>query len=103
MTRRTRRIGVEAAVRDDHIERMKQALLLAVMGFFLVAVFWGVFHDFNGSAMNIHGWIALGIGAVLSLALGIGLMMLVFYSARRGYDDRIARDEPEDRLGDRPE
>ena len=76
--------------------KSSSALLIVVMAAFLAVVFWGVFRDFDGAAMNIHGWIALGIGAVLSLALGIGLMLLVFYSARRGYDDRIAREEPED-------
>ena len=95
MTRRLRPVGVEAVAREAHIGLMKQALLLVVMGFFLVVVFWGVFSDFDGSAMNAHGWIALGLGVVLSLALGIGLMMLVFFSARRGYDDRIARDDPD--------
>jgi hypothetical protein len=37
--------------------------------------------------MSVHGWIALVLGIVLSLAVGIGLMALVFYSSRRGYDE----------------
>lgn len=46
--------------------------------------------------MSIHGWIALTLGVVFSLAIGLGLMALVFFSARRGYDDAVARDdEPE--------
>jgi hypothetical protein len=56
------------------------------------------FSDFE---MGAHGWIALALAVVLTLALGIGLMALVFLSARRGYDDRahhaegppITRDE----------
>jgi len=32
------------------------------------------------------GYVALGIGVVLSLAVGIGLMALLFYSSRKGYD-----------------
>ncbi len=46
----------------------------------------------DGTEMSIHGWIAMWIGVVLSMALGAGLMALVFYSARRGYDDRISVD-----------
>jgi hypothetical protein len=42
--------------------------------------------------MSVHGWIALGLGTFLSLAVGGGLMALVFYSARKGYDDRIEVD-----------
>lgn len=38
--------------------------------------------------ISVHGWIALGLGVSLTLALGAGLMGLVFYSSRRGFDDR---------------
>jgi hypothetical protein len=41
--------------------------------------------------MSVHGWIALTLGVVVSMALGVGLMALVFFSARRGYDDGVAR------------
>lgn len=38
-------------------------------------------------ALSAHGIAALVIGVVLTLAIGAGLMALVFYSARKGYDD----------------
>lgn len=34
-----------------------------------------------------HGMIALALGALVTFALAAGLMFLVFYSSRRGYDD----------------
>jgi hypothetical protein len=34
--------------------------------------------------------VALVLGVVVSLVLGVGLMMLVFRSARRGYDEDVA-------------
>ncbi len=47
-----------------------------------------------------RGLLALGFGAVLSLGLGGGLMTLVFYSSRHGYDDAqydlLDRPPPED-------
>jgi hypothetical protein len=45
----------------------------------------------------MHGWIAMGLGTVLSLALGFGLMWLSFYSSRHGFDDRAdpGRKRPE--------
>jgi hypothetical protein len=50
--------------------------------------------------IGLHGALALGFGAVLSLGLGGGLMALVFYSNRHGYDDaqhgRLVRPPPED-------
>ncbi len=48
----------------------------------------------DGVEMSIHGWIALGLGAVISLLLGGGLMALSFHSARAGFDDRAGGDEP---------
>ena len=39
--------------------------------------------------LSFHGVLALVLGVVLSLVLGIGLMYLVFYSARHGHDDTI--------------
>jgi hypothetical protein len=43
--------------------------------------------DSGIQAMNGNGMAALIIGGVGTLALGGGLMALVFYSSRRGYDD----------------
>jgi hypothetical protein len=37
----------------------------------------------SGVEMSMHGYIALGIGVILTLALAGGLMRLVFASARR--------------------
>ncbi|SHL83620.1 hypothetical protein [Bradyrhizobium lablabi] len=33
------------------------------------------------------GYVAMAFGVVFSLAFGIGLMALVFYSSRKGYDE----------------
>ena len=38
--------------------------------------------------MSAAGWGAMLLGVVLTLALGLGLMSLVFISNRRGYDER---------------
>jgi hypothetical protein len=39
--------------------------------------------------IGFDGTLALVLGVVVSLALGIGLMRLVFFSSRRGYDDDV--------------
>jgi hypothetical protein len=41
----------------------------------------------GGQAMNGNGMAALIIGGIGTLVLGGGLMALVFYSSRRGYDE----------------
>jgi hypothetical protein len=43
--------------------------------------------------MSRHGLVALGLGAVATFALGAGLMALVFFSNRRGYDERAHRSD----------
>jgi hypothetical protein len=61
------------------------AFALLVLAFVPVAIgaSRGVF-----SAMSMHGWIAMGLGVTFSLIVGCGLMGLVFYSSRKGFDDR---------------
>ena len=68
---------------------MKVFLLTISLGGILAAVMFGVLSGWDASYMSMHGWIALTIGTVLSLAVGGGLMALVFHSARQGYDDRV--------------
>jgi hypothetical protein len=43
-------------------------------------------------AMSFHGYVALGLGIGLTILLWVGLMSLVFFSSRRGYDDEAGRD-----------
>ena len=40
-----------------------------------------------GEPMPAQGYAAMMIGVLLSLVVGIGLMALLFYSSRRGYDE----------------
>ena len=55
---------------------------MVVIGF-VIAWFAG---QENGM-MSDQGWLALAIGIVVTAALGGGLMALVFYSDRAGYDE----------------
>ena len=41
----------------------------------------------SGTDVPISGYVSMALGVVLSLAVGFGLMGLVFYSSRRGYDE----------------
>lgn len=68
---------------------MKTVLLLSVLTAFLAVSMWFAARVWVGvdTEMTAHGWFALALGAVLSIAVGAGLMALVFFSARRGYDD----------------
>jgi hypothetical protein len=39
------------------------------------------------SDVPLSGYIAMALGAIFSVAVGIGLMALLFYSSRAGYDE----------------
>jgi hypothetical protein len=62
------------------------AAAVAVVVFLIVVVaqFWTGLGD---SGMSAGGWFALVLGVLATLALGVGLMALVFISNKRGYDD----------------
>jgi hypothetical protein len=58
------------------------ALLAGAIWF--AASFWV---HLAGAVIPIYGWFAIAGGAVFSLLVGSGLMALIFYSSRHGYDD----------------
>ena len=52
-----------------------------------------IWHQLGDVEMSGHGIAALVIGTLLSLGLGIGLMGLVFYSSRHGFDETGRRQD----------
>jgi hypothetical protein len=47
--------------------------------------------SFEGAPMPTEGYVAMTLGIVFSLLIGCGLMALVFFSSRRGYDEAAGR------------
>jgi hypothetical protein len=47
----------------------------------------------GGWHLSSAGWFAMVLGVVVALGLGIGLMALVFFSNRRGYDELAHRND----------
>jgi hypothetical protein len=62
--------------------------VVLVIGTVIAAVWAGI----GDSDISGAGWLAMGLGVIVTLALGIGLMALVFISNRRGYDEIGRRD-----------
>jgi hypothetical protein len=62
--------------------------VVLVIGTVIAAVWTGI----GDSDISGAGWLAMGLGVIVTLALGIGLMALVFISNRRGYDEIGHRD-----------
>jgi high-affinity Fe2+/Pb2+ permease len=60
----------------------------AVAAVVAVAVVVGIFwQQLGASQISLGGWLAMICGVIVALALGIGLMALMFISNRRGYDE----------------
>jgi hypothetical protein len=89
--------------------RWSIAALLAI----LALVFWFIYREWIAVEVDLPPWAwwALAFGVVFALAVGFGLMALLFYSDRMGYDDAAAAakpvetpdaDEPQDTSADGP-
>lgn len=78
---------------------MRTIALITLFGSLLAAAGYVAVSSWNelaGAQLSWHGYLALSLGAALSIALGVGLMALVFFSSRRGHDEFAygASDQP---------
>jgi predicted Na+-dependent transporter len=53
----------------------------------IIAVAVVNWHEIGEVGIDLNGWIALILGVLVTVGLGVGLMTLIFISNRRGYDD----------------
>jgi hypothetical protein len=62
--------------------------LAVLLGFFAVSLWYAVnvWTAMSGVQMSGYGWTFMVLGVVITIALGAGLMALVFYSARHDMD-----------------
>ena len=56
--------------------------MLAAVGYFAYSAM-----AVEGEPIPTEGYWALALGAGFSIVVGIGLMVLLFFSSRRGYDE----------------
>lgn len=57
-------------------------LLLLALAVYVLISGWSSAGDAS-TEISTAGWVAMGFGIIATLALGIGLMALIFYSNRR--------------------
>jgi hypothetical protein len=84
-------IGALAAGRPGaYMDGMKMAAIILPLLAFLAASVWFAYYVWASDAgppMPASGYAAMALGVLFSLVVGIGLMALVFYSNRHGYDE----------------
>ena len=74
------------------------AAVATVIVLALIAIGIYAWQSLGASALTTQGYIALVLGVIATAGLGVGLMVLVFYSNRYGYDERVGSgDEPPER------
>lgn len=77
----------------------KFAILLPLIVLLAIAV-WFLTYAWNaieGPPIPTGGYVAMWLGIVFSVIVGCGLMALVFYSSRRGYDSPPHSEAPDER------
>ena len=67
--------------------------LLTLLGATAIVALWA-WESIGDIRISPLGLIALGLGCGLSFLLGAGLMALMFFSSRRGYDERAHDADP---------
>ncbi len=69
---------------------MRKFLYFAPLIALLIFVLWFAVHAWNylaAAEIPLYGYVAMAGGVFFSVLVGCGLMALVFYSNRHGYDD----------------
>jgi hypothetical protein len=80
-------VGNASAITHDFIP--VAILVIALFALLALSVWFAAYAwtHLGGDPVPTYGYVALAGGVVISLVVGGGLMALVFYSSRHGYDD----------------
>ena len=75
------------------------ALVVALLAILAGALWFaaGAWTSVSGPPMPTAGYVAMILGIFFSLIIGCGLMALLFYSSRHGYDEPFQADDDSDR------
>ena len=75
----------------------KWLAIAGLLGLLGVAL-WVAYRQWTLVDVDVPGWAwaVIGLAVALSLLVGGGLMALIFYSSRKGYDEPARKIEPDD-------
>ena len=90
-----RRRPLEVVLQDFRRLSVGAWIAIAVLVGLLMAAIVGVY--FSGTedlaaGVSGAGVLAMTLGVLFTMAVGVGLMALIFYSSRGGYDEPASRD-----------
>jgi len=74
---------------------MRALIVIALFALLALSLWFAgtAWQRLGGDRIPLYGWIAIVGGVFFSLLIGGGLMGLVFYSSRHGYDDDVQRSD----------
>jgi hypothetical protein len=81
---------------------MRKLAILIPLVLLLGLAVWFMIYSWNaieGPPIPTTGYVAMWLGIVFSLVVGCGLMALVFYSSRHGYDEAAYHEQNERQPG----
>ncbi len=69
---------------------MGRGLLYVALGSILALAVYTAWYMWTSveTSMPAAGWVALIAGIIVTCTLGFGLMFILFYSSRKGYDEQ---------------
>ena len=75
------------------------AIIVPLVALLAIAVWFALYSwsAIEGPPIPAGGYIAMFLGIAFSIAVGCGLMALIFYSSRRGYDAPPNYEAPDER------
>jgi hypothetical protein len=85
--------------RPVHVSGMGKYLLLIPLFAILAGALWyavDFWMSVGTTSISATGYLMMGLGIAFSLLVGCGLMALVFYSSRHGYDDKVGLPDDQD-------
>ena len=78
---------------------MRQSVLIissAIIGTMVIFAGIALYWASVGLQLSLHGWIAYGLGCIISMLLSVLLFFLTFKSAREGYDNIDELENPDE-------
>jgi len=77
----------------------KLALAIPLLALLVLSIWFAVqgWISLEGPDMPASLYVAMGLGIFFSIVVGCGLMALVFYSSRHGYDEPPRQEDHHDR------
>ncbi|HEY4403783.1 MAG TPA: hypothetical protein VGN55_03940 [Xanthobacteraceae bacterium] len=77
---------------------MDRLLVIAALLGLLGLALWAAYRQWTLFDVDVPAWawVSMGFGALLSILVDGGLMALIFYSSRKGYDEPPHKIDPPD-------